>query len=43
MTETAFGIARGMRGRLARDGAVPVGYERAGGPSLTRLEAFLTR
>jgi UDP-2,3-diacylglucosamine pyrophosphatase LpxH len=43
LPESAFGIARGMLGRLSRDGAAPVDYERAGGPSLTRLEAFLTR
>jgi UDP-2,3-diacylglucosamine pyrophosphatase LpxH len=41
--ESAFGIARGALGRLPRDGAVPLDYERAGGPSLTRVEAFLTR
>jgi Calcineurin-like phosphoesterase len=43
LPETAFGIARGLLGRLPRDGAAPVDYERAGGPSLTRLEALLTR
>lgn len=43
LPETAFGIARGLLGRLPRDGARPVDYERAGGPSLTRLEALLTR
>jgi Calcineurin-like phosphoesterase len=43
LPESAFGIARGLLGRLPRDGATPVDYERAGGPSLTRLEAFLTR
>jgi hypothetical protein len=43
LPEAAFGIARGLLGRLPRDGAVPVDYERAGGPSLTRLEALLTR
>ncbi len=43
LPESAFGIARGLLGRLPRDGARPVEYERAGGPSLTRLEAFLTR
>jgi UDP-2,3-diacylglucosamine pyrophosphatase LpxH len=43
LPETAFGVARGLLGRLPRDGAAPVDYERAGGPSLTRLEAFLTR
>src|SRR5918998_2418690 len=43
LPETAFGVARGLLGRLPRDGARPVDYERAGGPSLTRVEAFLTR
>ena len=43
MPETAFGVARGLLGRLPRDGARPVDYERAGGPSLTRVEALLTR
>lgn len=43
LPETAFGIARGLLGRLPRDGATPVDYERAGGPSLTKLEALLIR
>jgi UDP-2,3-diacylglucosamine pyrophosphatase LpxH len=43
LPESAFGIARGLLGRLPRDGASPVDYERAGGLSLTRLEALLTR
>lgn len=43
LPESAFGMARGLLGRLPRDGASPVDYERAGGPSLTRLEALLTR
>jgi hypothetical protein len=43
LPESAFGIARGLLGRLPRDGATPVDYERAGGPSLTHLEALLTR
>jgi Calcineurin-like phosphoesterase len=43
LPESAFGMARGLLGRLPRDGAAPVEYERAGGPSFTRLEAFLTR
>jgi hypothetical protein len=41
--EAAFGIARGLLGRLPRDGAHPDDYERAGGMSLTRLEAFIAR
>jgi hypothetical protein len=43
LPEVAFGVARGLLGRLPRDGARPVDYERAGGPSLTRWEAALTR
>jgi UDP-2,3-diacylglucosamine pyrophosphatase LpxH len=43
LPEAAFGVARGLLGRLPRDGAAPVDYERAGGPPLTRLEALLTR
>jgi calcineurin-like phosphoesterase family protein len=43
LPETAFGVARGLLGRLPRDGAHPVDYERAGGPSLSRVEARLTR
>jgi UDP-2,3-diacylglucosamine pyrophosphatase LpxH len=43
LPDSAFGIARGLLGRLPRDGARPVEYERAGGPSLTRAEALLTR
>ncbi|MGI8572293.1 MAG: metallophosphoesterase [Solirubrobacteraceae bacterium] len=41
LPESAFGIARGLLGRLPRDGAVPDDYERAGGPSVTRIEAYL--
>jgi UDP-2,3-diacylglucosamine pyrophosphatase LpxH len=43
LPEIAFGIGRGLLGRLPRDGALPADYEEAGGPSLTRVEAFLTR
>ena len=43
LPESAFGMARELLGRLPRDGAAPVDYERAGGPSFTRLEALLTR
>ena len=43
LPESAYGFARGLLGRLPRDGAVPADYERAGGPSATRLEALLTR
>ena len=37
----AYGVARGLLGRLPRDGATPADYE--GGPSATRVEALLTR
>jgi hypothetical protein len=43
LPEVAFGMARGLLGRLPRDGAHPVDYERAGGPSISRVEARLTR
>ena len=41
LPEAAYGVARGLLGRLPRDGATPADYE--GGPSATRLEAMLTR
>lgn len=40
---SAFGMARGLLGRVPREGSTPIDYERAGGPSVTRLEALLTR
>jgi hypothetical protein len=43
LPEVAFGMARGLLGRLPRDGAHPIDYERAGGPSISRVEARLTR
>ena len=43
LPEGAVGIARGRLGRLPRDDAKPIDYERAGGVSLTRYEALLTR
>jgi calcineurin-like phosphoesterase family protein len=43
LPEVAYGVARGALGRLPRDGAVPADYERAGGPSLTHVEALLSR
>ena len=43
LPEVAYGVARGLLGRLPRDGATPAEYERAGGPSVTRLEALLAR
>jgi 3',5'-cyclic AMP phosphodiesterase CpdA len=41
LPESAYGIARGLLGRLPRAGATVGDYERAGGPSLTRIEAYL--
>jgi hypothetical protein len=43
LPETAFGVTRGLLGRVPRPGAVPIDYERAGGPSLTRIEAFVIK
>jgi hypothetical protein len=43
LPESAFGVTRGLLGRLPRDGATPADYELAGGPSLTRIEALMTR
>lgn len=41
LPESAYGIARGLLGRLPRAGATVDDYERAGGPSVTRIEAYL--
>jgi len=41
--ESAFGLARGLLGRLPRDGAVPAEYERARRPSLVRATRWLPR
>jgi hypothetical protein len=43
LPESAYGIARGLLGPHPRDPAMPIDYEQPGGPSLTRLEALLTR
>jgi hypothetical protein len=43
LPEAAFGVTRGLLGRVPRPGAVPVDYELAGGPSLTRLEARMIK
>ena len=40
LPEAAFGVTRGLLGRVPPPGAVPIDYELAGGPSVTRLEAF---
>ena len=43
LPEAAFGVTRGLLGRVPRPGARPIDYERAGGPSLTRLEALVIK
>jgi hypothetical protein len=43
LPESAFGVARGLLGRLPRDGAAPADYEQPGSPSLTGAEAWLGR
>jgi hypothetical protein len=43
LPEAAFGVTRGLLGRVPRPGAVPIDYEFAGGPSLTRLEALVIK
>jgi len=43
LPEAAFGVTRGLLGRLPRAGAMPIDYEQAGGPSLTRIEALTIR
>jgi hypothetical protein len=43
LPEAAFGVTRGLLGRVPRPGAVPIDYELAGGPSLTRLEALVIK
>jgi hypothetical protein len=43
LPESAFGVTRGLLGRVPPPGAVPIDYELAGGPSLTRLEAFVIK
>ena len=43
LPESAFGLARGLLGRLPREHATPVDYELAGGPSVSRIEALLMR
>jgi len=43
LPESAFGIARGLLGRLPRQGATPIDYEVAGGPSVTQVESWLTK
>jgi UDP-2,3-diacylglucosamine pyrophosphatase LpxH len=43
LPESAYGIGLPLLGRLPRDGATPVDYERTAGLSLSELEALLMR
>jgi UDP-2,3-diacylglucosamine pyrophosphatase LpxH len=43
LPESAFGLARGLLGRLPRSGATPIDYERARRPSLARTARWLPR
>lgn len=43
LPSAVYGVARGLLGRLPGDSAVPADYEQAGKPSVTRVEALLTR
>jgi hypothetical protein len=43
LPESAFGVTRGLLGRVPQPGAVPIDYERAGGVSLTRVEALVIK
>jgi hypothetical protein len=43
LPESGYGVARGLLGRLPRDGATPAAYERPGVPRVTRAEALMTR
>jgi len=42
LPESAFGMARGLLGRLPRDGASPADYEQTGAPSVTAVEAWFS-
>lgn len=43
LPESGIGIARGLLGRLPRDDAVPIDYERVRRPSMTRATSWLPR
>jgi predicted phosphodiesterase len=43
LPESAFGVTRGLLGRVPQPGAGPIDYERAGRVSLTRLEALVIK
>jgi len=41
LPDSSYGVARGLLGRLPRDGALPDDYERGGGPPLAALRRLL--
>src|SRR5206468_9732943 len=41
LPDSSYGVARGLLGRLPRDGTGPDDYERGGGRSVSRLQARL--
>lgn len=43
LPESAFGVTRGLIGRVPQPGAAPIDYELAGGPSLINLGALLIK
>jgi hypothetical protein len=43
LPESAYGVTRGLLGRLPQPGAAPIDYERAGRVSLTRVEALVIK
>src|ERR687888_555972 len=43
LPEGGYGVARGLLGRVPRDGATPAEYERARSPSLARVERLAVR
>jgi predicted phosphodiesterase len=43
LPESAFGVTRGLLGRVPQPGAVPIDYERAGGVSVTRVEGLVIK
>jgi hypothetical protein len=43
LPESAYGIGHGLLGRVPRDGATPADYELAGGPTVTGVEAMISR
>jgi Calcineurin-like phosphoesterase len=43
LPEAAYGVTRGLLGRVPQRGARPIDYELAGGPSFTRFEALVIK